>query len=1020
MKKLLNILLAMMLPLVLWAQDGADCESVRVYFRQGSSTLESNYMDNAAAMQQLSERLQPYVLDMDSTKGKGRVRISSSVSPEGSNAINDRLIKARAKSISDWVSKQFNVEIGYIVDSMGVDWTELTALVEASDKVPAKEQVLNILRNTPEKATRGGKVVNERQLQLQRLQKGVPYQYIYKYIYPRLRYAAAYTEIWYAPVITITTPTQQQFVAAGGEGTIVYTQEENDKAQPKVSCNANWITDLQHNGNQVTFKVEPNTVAKARKANIVLNHYDELYTVEVSQEAAEAGLTFTTAIPVEMDAIGGRSAVSFITNLDESVVPTASCDAEWVSNVKCSASRISFTVAFNFITEPRSAVIRVEALGKSYDVVINQQAAAAKCDVATSGGDAVTTPQLVLDRTESVRVYFRQGSADIDHRYMNNGESLKKLAELLEPYVVDGAVEKGKVRISSSVSPEGSNAINDRLVKGRARAISNWISKRFNVEVGYIVSSMGVDWETMIVLIEEDDKVPYRDEVLDILFNTPERVTRNGKVVNERQIQLQRLRKGVPYRYIYTKIYPKLRYAAAHAEIWYASEMTITTESPILFSSEGGSGVVRFEKNVDDKVVPRVTCTAEWVESIVTDGSSVNFVVKPNEMAEPRSTKMYLECYGQVYEVVLQQEGAEPVCVITSEESQGFASEGGQGTVTYTTNTAEPVAPVVEGGAEWIKNFVVEAGRGTIGFEVEANEVASPRSDTIVVRCFNQVHTIVVAQEAARPRLDIASERSYGSRGGADTLAFTTNSPEKITPIVSSEERWIKNLTSTEENISYSIDRNRSTNARSGVVKVESFAGEKYIQIKQAASDCGLPVYLNVRTNTLYDLALVPNFGVDVYLGGNFSVGANWQYAWWNINKIHWCWRTYGGDLNVRYWFGKAAKEKPLTGHHIGLYGQIITYDFALGKKGIQSNFWNYGGGVEYGHTWPLAYRLNLDVTMGVGYSTGQFYEYIPIDDCYVWQATKNRRYIGPTKLEVSLVWLFGCNNYNRAKGGDR
>lgn len=1008
----------MMLPLVLWAQEGADCESVRVYFRQGSSTLESGYMDNAAAMQQLSERLQPYVLDMDSTKGKGRVRISSSVSPEGSNAINDRLIKARAKSISDWVSKQFNVEIGYIVDSMGVDWTELTALVEASDKVPAKEQVLNILRNTPEKATRGGKVVNERQLQLQRLQKGVPYQYIYKNIYPRLRYAAAYTEIWYAPVITITTPTQQQFVAAGGEGTIVYTQDENDKAQPKVSCNANWITDLQHNGNQVTFRVEPNTVAKARKANIVLNHYDELYTVEVSQEAAEAGLTFTTAVPVELDAIGGRSAVSFITNTEESVVPTAQCDAEWVSNVKCSASRISFTVASNTIAEPRSAVVRVEALGKSYDVVINQQAAASKGVTATQGGDAITTPQLVLDRSESVRVYFRQGSAEIDQKYMNNGETLKRLAELLEPYVVDGAEEKGKVRISSSVSPEGSIAINDRLVKNRARAIAKWISKRFNVEIGYVVGSMGVDWEAMIMLIEDDEKVPYREEVLDILYNTPERATRNGKVVNEREVQLQRLRKGVPYRYIYRNIYPKLRYAAAYTEIWYASEMTITSESPINFTSEGGDGVVTFQKNVDDKVVPRVTCTADWVEGVVADGSSVKFAVKPNEMAEPRSTKMYLECYGKMYDVVINQEGAEPVCVITSGESQNFTSEGGQGTVTYTTNTIQEVTPSVESGSEWVRNITV--GPEGISYEVAPNEVAAPRSDTLLVSCFEQTHKVIVNQEGAAPRFDIASERNYDYKGAADTLAFTHNSPEKIVPVVSSENEWIKDLASTEDNISYKVERNRGKEERSGVVKVESFAGVNEVVVNQAASECRFPLYLAVKTNALYDLALIPNIGAELYLGKNFSAGINWHYAWWKSDKVKWYWRTYGGDVYARYWFGKAAKEKPLTGHHIGLYGQIITYDFELGKKGIQSNFWNYGGGVEYGYTLPLAYRLNLDLTVGVGYNTGQFYEYLPIDDCYVWQATKNRRYIGPTKVEASLVWLFGCDNYNRVKGGDR
>ena len=56
----------------------------------------------------------------------------------------------------------------------------------------------------------------------------------------------------------------------------------------------------------------------------------------------------------------------------------------------------------------------------------------------------------------------------------------------------------------------------------------------------------------------------------------------------------------------------------------------------------------------------------------------------------------------------------------------------------------------------------------------------------------------------------------------------------------------------------------------------------------------------------------------------------------------------------------------------------------------------------------------------GIGYLGGKYYEYIPMDQCYVWQVTKKRRYIGPTRLEVSLVWLIGRGNYNKDKGGRR
>ena len=42
------------------------------------------------------------------------------------------------------------------------------------------------------------------------------------------------------------------------------------------------------------------------------------------------------------------------------------------------------------------------------------------------------------------------------------------------------------------------------------------------------------------------------------------------------------------------------------------------------------------------------------------------------------------------------------------------------------------------------------------------------------------------------------------------------------------------------------------------------------------------------------------------------------------------------------------------------------------------------------------------------------------MDDCKVWQATKNRRWFGPTKAEVSLVWLWDTSNINKKKGGAR
>lgn len=78
----------------------------------------------------------------------------------------------------------------------------------------------------------------------------------------------------------------------------------------------------------------------------------------------------------------------------------------------------------------------------------------------------------------------------------------------------------------------------------------------------------------------------------------------------------------------------------------------------------------------------------------------------------------------------------------------------------------------------------------------------------------------------------------------------------------------------------------------------------------------------------------------------------------------------------------------------------------------------NWGVGLEYGYSLPVTRRLNIDFGLCVGYLSGEYQEYLPEDGCYVWQATKKRRWFGPTKANISLVWLIGCNNYNSKKGG--
>lgn len=377
-----------------------------------------------------------------------------------------------------------------------------------------------------------------------------------------------------------------------------------------------------------------------------------------------------------------------------------------------------------------------------------------------------------------------------------------------------------------------------------------------------------------------------------------------------------------------------------------------------------------------------------------------------------------------------------PVLSITSEVPLRFPAEGGKGLLAFTKSVEDNIVPPAECPAEWIQSLTSSANNAT--FDVAPNDSTEPRTTTISLKYYDKVYDVPVEQEGKKepvvekvdPVMTLTSANTvdFAATGGKDVIAYQKNVADDVIPTATASEDWIESITPTAEGISYTVAQNTVQEPRTATITVESYGQQHVVTVNQAAAEPACkPFYMGIKTNMLYDLGAIPNIGAEFYLGANFSVVANWEYSWWKSDKKSWYWRSYGGDVALRYWLGKASRNKPLTGHHLGLYGQMITYDFEVGGRGYiaDSGFgkdksedgtlgWNWAAGLEYGYSLPIARRLNIDFTLGVGYHWGNFKEYLPIDGHYVWQATKRRQYIGPTKLEVSLVWLIGCDNYNK------
>ena len=163
---------------------------------------------------------------------------------------------------------------------------------------------------------------------------------------------------------------------------------------------------------------------------------------------------------------------------------------------------------------------------------------------------------------------------------------------------------------------------------------------------------------------------------------------------------------------------------------------------------------------------------------------------------------------------------------------------------------------------------------------------------------------------------------------------------------------------------------------------------------------------LSFSTNVAFDAILIPNLAVEFMASENWGLSASWMHSWWSKKDKDIFWRVYGGDITARRWFGKKYVNRRLSGYHVGVYAQALTYDLDLGGEAQMSDGWNYAVGLELGHSFPISKSFNIDLYAGVGFLMGNYKEYINVDDHYKWMTTVNRKSVFPTKAGASLVWI--------------
>ena len=162
-------------------------DSARIHFRRGYAVWDPAYRNNKETLDRFVEQFENSQTDPASRRI--RIHIEGKSSPDGLATANKRLSEKRARTISALLRERLQLPDSLVrITAGGIDWDGLTRLVEADSACPARREVLQILRNTPEWIRDGqNRIVDGRKKQLMDLRGGVPYNYLLKTLFPDLR-----------------------------------------------------------------------------------------------------------------------------------------------------------------------------------------------------------------------------------------------------------------------------------------------------------------------------------------------------------------------------------------------------------------------------------------------------------------------------------------------------------------------------------------------------------------------------------------------------------------------------------------------------------------------------------------------------------------------------------------------------------------------------------------------------------------------------------------------------------------
>ena len=575
-------------------------------------------------------------------------------------------------------------------------------------------------------------------------------------------------------------------------------------------------------------------------------------------------------------------------------------------------------------------------------------------------------------KTELV-LHFRFDRSMVDYGYRDNNRILAAMHKIFADSLCVSRIDS--VCIQAFSSPEGDADYNRRLALRRAQAVKGYLVWKYPGLNQYRIrtSAQAESWDALRDVALNDTLLPCRDEILQILkLNTGEK---------RKEALLKKLNTGIPYRHISQWILPELRNASI-CTVYMRPLRHAQQGSRLVADAQGNNG-----KEYQKADGTEITDDTEIVNGVrVAKGNDTNAngteVINGVRVTKGNDTNAN---GTEVINGVRVTKGNDTNPDGTKNISGVRVTKGNDTNPDGTKNISG--VRVAKGndtnanGTEVINGVRVAKGNDTNanGTEVINGVRVAKGNDTNAngTEVINGVRVVKGNDTNPDGTKNISGVRvAKGNDTNPDGTELTDN-----TEIIGSTQ----------------VTGNAQTTGSANAIA--------------PGKSRRRPLFA-VKTNLLFDAALMPNIELEVPIGKRWSLNGEYMFPWWLINDDRYCLQILMGGLEVRYRPGKRSGRDVLTGHFIGLYAGGGKYDLQWDKNGYQGEFF-IAAGVSYGYAHSIARNLRLEYNIGIGMLRTDYRHYHSRDNhrTLLWQENGEYTWLGPTKLKISLVWLITGKN---------